>query len=1290
MTKFVLLLLIMFGISSATICTWNGSWSPSTPSSATDTAVWEGSSNWTSGAGFTCGRMVARPSAYTGNMDFGAYTYTAAECSLSTGGTITATGLFTITGDVSVVLTCTGTLTATELNVDCQGTGSFTAKSTVDSLYCAYVGKTTTLLGNAKYLYPQSATGTLTIGTTFIASPDKNYTWNQNGCTFNGSGYWTLQTLGGIKMALGKLNYVGSAGVINIRNSHFSGTDTIQTTDSLKIAATASASTFGFYKQSGFKHRFIVGAPLVIGRNYTTLFGNNNATDTNFMDMGSSNHFFGAGLNDSTYNAGLTLITTSGTPTWTVHGNMVFGSNTRFTSSGYKILVDTAGRFRTAGITLDTIVFNAGSGFVDSLCDSGNIAKLYVQSGKVKGLSYGGTIRDSLILAGADSLFGRLTGGKYWSFPNRSTVKITNTSSARLLDSTKYSFDVGGTWNQDSANTVNRIVLSSSAGNGKIVFPQNKKLTILNGVAGDFSGTAGNPDSLVAITACTLSTTLKETNLYLENIIGNGNDTCLESGGCVDGGGNSGVYFGAAEVPFSIDSLHKRGTTDTVAYRLDVMRIYWTLPGARTIEEFLIDGNAVTVVESDNDSADFIVPAGTGVGLVEVIVGDSVSPSEINYDTAYFTCLGDQVVDTTGITFLAIGQSNMSGSSGTGSLSSVNFDSAKVWNGSAWVAYTDVGRPGGTIWPAALNHLHTIYPGATLRVINQAVGATGFVTTWTDSNSATYQNMLTEVEQANQEIDGIWIIGGEQDMAEGQTENAIALADDTLIINLRKHVSETCPIIFALPHRDNYSATNCRNAILSRIDTSAGIYLACDIYALYHSDDVHRSTRDLDKVGKSMALTWAQSQGYDYPEPTYLAGASYHQIIQIDKTLIGDTVANYPWTFDLSRLGDTAWSMIRTGDNIAVINQYTGSQCAKYAVVDTANDSGYIVWDAPVSYTYGGRFSIEIGSGVSVANSATAATNSGYTMLSVDGITDIAGGYTGTLEGSATSVTATVGKGVNSTATSGSVTHTDPIVGTGAIMGEVIYKPSGASENANQYLLSNGRFIMVRNDAGSTNYVGATRNTTIKWSNDGAATVGQWNSFMVTSSAAGVCTLFTNKNRLTNGAGGTPATGTHNMVFNNSSTDDRTFNGIGQRYGIIGEIKTNPLAWTVNVHNNFIDQANFAELGDDSLSETTPVIDSIRWKNHPALLRDSTVKQAARPLDTIYCYGTFTLGDSLKLRLNSTGSVTATIIATQAGRITATVPAGVSGWMSSWVRGGDMAIGTPLRHAILIKRPGGL
>jgi hypothetical protein len=365
MIKLLLFIIALSVLANATICTWNGSWSPSEPSTIEDTAVWEGSSNWTASAGFTSGKMVARPTAYIGNLDFGTYSYTTERCSLSTGGAITAAGLFTINADANALITCTGTLTATSLNIDFKGTGSFTSKSTVDTMYLAYAGKTVTLLGNVKFPFPQSATGTTTVGTTFISSPDKNYTWNQSGGTLNGSGYWTFQNINGTKITFGKLDYTGTGAVLNIRNSHYSGTDTIETTDSIKILANTSPATFNVYKGTGYKHRFILGGPMIIGRNYTTVFGNNNATDTNFMSMGNYNHFFGAGLNDSTYNAGRTIITTSDAPVWTVNGNLLFGSNTQFNSSGLKIVIDTTARIRTAGITRDTIVFDEGAGFSD-------------------------------------------------------------------------------------------------------------------------------------------------------------------------------------------------------------------------------------------------------------------------------------------------------------------------------------------------------------------------------------------------------------------------------------------------------------------------------------------------------------------------------------------------------------------------------------------------------------------------------------------------------------------------------------------------------------------------------------------------------------------------------------------------------------------------------------------------------------------------------------------------------------------------------------------------------------
>jgi hypothetical protein len=111
---------------------------------------------------------------------------------------------------------------------------------------------------------------------------------------------------------------------------------------------------------------------------------------------------------------------------------------------------------------------------------------------------------------------------------------------------------------------------------------------------------------------------------------------------------------------------------------------------------------------------------------------------------------------------------------------------------------------------------------------------------------------------------------------------------------------------------------------------------------------------------------------------------------------------------------------------------------------------------------------------------------------------------------------------------------------------------------------------------------------------------------------------------------------------------------------------------------------------DSAIFMVVPVIDSIRDSTE---LRDSTNHQAGRPLDTMIAYGVgfSTLGDSTQMNLNSTGSVRGTILSISDTKIVFIIPPLPPRiWMSSWVRTKDMVSGTPLRHALLIKRPGGL
>lgn len=111
---------------------------------------------------------------------------------------------------------------------------------------------------------------------------------------------------------------------------------------------------------------------------------------------------------------------------------------------------------------------------------------------------------------------------------------------------------------------------------------------------------------------------------------------------------------------------------------------------------------------------------------------------------------------------------------------------------------------------------------------------------------------------------------------------------------------------------------------------------------------------------------------------------------------------------------------------------------------------------------------------------------------------------------------------------------------------------------------------------------------------------------------------------------------------------------------------------------------------DTSGELPTPIIDSVR---DSTALRDSVYLQAARPLDTIKIFGSgfSTEGENSLLNLNSSGSVTGTVLSVTDDLIIAIIPSGTPrGWYSIWFRTNDMISGVPKRHGLLIKRPGGL
>lgn len=538
------------------------------------------------------------------------------------------------------------------------------------------------------------------------------------------------------------------------------------------------------------------------------------------------------------------------------------------------------------------------------------------------------------------------------------------------------------------------------------------------------------------------------------------------------------------------------------------------------------------------------------------------------------------------LTFLGIGQSNMAGEIvGTYQITQVG----QKYSGGSWVAYVDPGPGGGaTIWPSVINYLYTNYSDSTLYgIVNTAVGGKGFTDTWKDSTSIEFRNTRTAVVNCNRPIDAIFIIGGEQDMVDSQSYNDVYLAIDTVILNLRDVISPTCPIIFANTQRDDYWSDSVRLAIINHHDSSSNIYVETDMYSLPHLDDVHRTISALSRVGKSMIYTCLKSMGYINTTYTYKTGSSCHIYLTVDKYLIPDSFPNYPYVFDLSILSSIAWDHIDTSLNLTVINQNTTTECPKYAVVDTANDSGYIVFDAPLNYTKGNRFILEIGKGIDALDDTSSAINSGYELFSVDGILDITGHHNGTLS-SATQKTAKIYHGIYTNGVTGSVTHTDSLPGITDLTIELIANISGkAVDNNAQFAISNGKTIV-------NTFKGATPQGSVLFTRDGLTLVSgancidtlSWESITISSDASNaVCSIYVSKVLINNGSNGTPEAGTHSLYFNNNNSDSRTVYGTLQRYGIINKMKHNALAWNVIVHENMIEE-NFYSVYEHIIPST--------------------------------------------------------------------------------------------------------
>lgn len=212
---------------------------------------------------------------------------------------------------------------------------------------------------------------------------------------------------------------------------------------------------------------------------------------------------------------------------------------------------------------------------------------------------------------------------------------------------------------------------------------------------------------------------------------------------------------------------------------------------------------------------------------------------------------------------------------------------------------------------------------------------------------------------------------------------------------------------------------------------------------------------------------------------------------------------------------------------------------------------------------------------------------------------------------------------------------------------------------------------------------------------DWTVTVGSGATFADANDATTACTLLTGNATVLANFGIDSFTVT---VVDGDNVNLTILNGASKGWGTVCSIGVDVDAGYAYAINGgaitLADDTLLITVGGDStvtgVSYRIPVIDSIR---DSTALRDSANPQAGRPLDTMIAYGIgfSTIGDSTQMNLNSTGSVKGTILSAADSKLVFVIPTGTPrGWYSSWVRTKDMVSGTPLRHALLIKRPGGL
>ena len=147
-----------------------------------------------------------------------------------------------------------------------------------------------------------------------------------------------------------------------------------------------------------------------------------------------------------------------------------------------------------------------------------------------------------------------------------------------------------------------------------------------------------------------------------------------------------------------------------------------------------------------------------------------------------------------------------------------------------------------------------------------------------------------------------------------------------------------------------------------------------------------------------------------------LAQAYIYIPVTINSSLVGETNAHFPWTFDLSKITDQAfWHAITAAGDIVIIGP-AGDTIPRYVdVLNTTADSGTVSWDAAPSTTVNQTYKIVVIPGKGAVNSSSTFTNSNCLMrYGLDGnsspLVDACGNYNLSNTSSTLGITGKIGK----------------------------------------------------------------------------------------------------------------------------------------------------------------------------------------------------------------------------------------------------------------------------------------